>query len=185
MGDETVVQEYGRLVAALAGMPAGDGYSLACVAGLDAEAVVRKLDARPFEATADQLRFWSEVDPFSAEAERTIGVTTVPGGCVLLQPWGFGAADGDLLDRLSEGTVVYGMYANPKSGDQGSVHRDGVGEAWDLHPGGGVDEDEDDEDGLAALYEDEPVAYCCAFVGLKPTDHRAFTTPDLWVRLPS
>ncbi|ANZ43116.1 hypothetical protein BBK82_29195 [Lentzea guizhouensis] len=184
MGDDEAVRERDRLVTALAGLPAGDGYSLGCVAGLDAEEVVRRLGARPIDVTADELRLWGEIDPFSAEAESTVGVSTVPGGCVVLQPWGFAAADNTLLNRLSEGTVAYGMYANPKSGNQGGVHRDGVTEAWDLHPGGGVDDDEPD-DVLAALYEDEPVAYCCAFVGLKPTDHRAFTSPDRWLRLPS
>ncbi|KOV88313.1 DUF6461 domain-containing protein [Nocardia sp. NRRL S-836] len=190
MGDDiTAVQERDRLVAVLAGAPGGDGYSLACVAGLDAEAVVRRLGVRPAEPTAEQLRTWTEEDPFHADAERTIGVTTVPGGCVLLQPWGFGASDSALLDRLSEGTVAYGMYANPKSGNQGSIHRDGEIEAWDLHPGGGPDEDETDDDEpddeLAELYDGEPVAYCCAFAGLRPVDQRAFTTPDLWIRLPS
>jgi hypothetical protein len=34
---------------------------------------------------------------------------------------------------LSVGTVCYGLYANPESGNQGSVFRDGVGEGWDLH----------------------------------------------------
>ena len=37
---------------------------------------------------------------------------------------------------------------------------------------------------LAELYLDEPVAYCCAYAGLRLTDNRAFTAPDLWLRLP-
>ncbi len=41
------------------------------------------------------------------------------------------------------------------------------------------------EDALPAeLYLDEPVAYCCSYAGLRLTDNRAFTAPDLWLRLP-
>ncbi|MGP4103990.1 hypothetical protein [Nonomuraea sp. KM90] len=35
------------------------------------------------------------------------------------------------------GTVCHGLFANPKSGNQGSVARDGVIVGWGTHPGSG------------------------------------------------
>ena len=179
------VEERDRLVAALGGVPDDDGFSLACVAGVDAQTALLRLEAESVQVTDEQVQDWWE-DPFDEIAEHTIGVTTVPGGCVLVQPWGFSASMPGVLDRLSVGTVAYGMYANPKSGNQGSIHRDGETVGWDLHPGGGVDEEDTPADVLRArLYEDEPVAFCLAYAGLRPVDNRAFVTPDLWLRLPA
>jgi hypothetical protein len=114
-----------------------------------------------------------------------VGATTVPGGCVLVQTWGYQLSTHDVVERLSVGTVAYGMYANPKSGNQGSAHRDGAGVGSDLHPGGGVSDEATAEDVLRAhLYNGEPVAFCLACSGLRPADDRAFVTPDLWLRLP-
>ncbi|MFI6094261.1 hypothetical protein ACIA8G_01810 [Lentzea sp. NPDC051213] len=178
------VEERDRLVAALGGMPEDDGYSLACVAGVDAESALRLLEAESVEVSEDELEDWWE-DPFEGDAEGTIGVTTVPGGCVLVQPWGFDASMPGVLRRLTAGSVGYGMYANPKSGNQGSIHRDGDTVEWDLHPGGGVAEEETGEDVLRAhLYLGEAAAFCCAYAGLRLADDRAFTSPDLWLRLP-
>jgi hypothetical protein len=175
-------EERDRLVAVLGGIPDGDGFSLVCVAGIDAGTALQRLEAEPVEVTEDQIENWWD-DPF--DGETVIGATTVPGGCVLVQPWGYGASMPGVADRLSVGTVAYAMYANPKSGDQGSVHRDGTTVGWDLSPGGGADEDDTGRDRLLAeLYEDEPVAFCLAYAGLRPTDTRAFTAPDLWLRLP-
>ncbi|MFI9155275.1 hypothetical protein [Streptomyces sp. NPDC053367] len=56
-----------------------------------------------------------------------------------------------VLERLSAGTVCYGLYASPKSGDQGSITRDGVGERWDLHPGGAPGPGDSSEEALAAF----------------------------------
>jgi hypothetical protein len=182
--ERAAAEERDRLVAALDGFPDDDGFSLACIAGIDAETVFRLLDAEPVEVTEEQAQDWWE-DPFDGDAEGTIGVTTVPGGCVLVQPWGFAATNSEMLNRLSAGTVAYAMYANPKSGDQGQIHRDGEEVGSDLFPGGGVEEEDEGRDALLArLYESEPVAFCCAYVGLRPTDSRAFKSPDLWLRLP-
>lgn len=179
--ERAAVEERDRLVAVLGDFPDDDGFSLAAVAGIDAETAARRLGAEPVELGADQVEDWWE-EPI--EDEGVVGVTTVPGGCLLVQPWGFDAADVGVLDRLSAGTVAYGMYANPKSGNQGSVHRDGEGVAWDLHPGGGVDEEESASDVLLAhLHLDEAVAFCCAYAGLRLADNRAFTAPDLWLNL--
>lgn len=182
--EHAALEERDRLVAALGGVPEGDGFSLACVAGVDAETALRRLETVSVEATGEQVRDWWE-HRFDEGAEHPIGVTTVPGGCVLVQPWGYSASMPGVLVRLSAGTVAYGMYANPKSGNQGSVHRDGETVGWDLHPGGGVAEEDTTADVLRAqLYLDEPVAFCLAYAGLRPKDNRAFTEPDQWLRLP-
>jgi hypothetical protein len=77
------------------------------------------------------------------------------------------------------------MYANPKSGNQGSVLIDGVVESWDVAPGGEpIADDDPDEILLAYLYRHRPLAYACAYAGLKPPDARAVTgPPDLWLDL--
>ena len=152
-----------------------DGYSLACVADVDVTEAVRRLEATVL------------VDDGSPASQdiRVMGATDVPGGCVLFQPWGYGAAMSGVLDALSVNTTCYGMYANPKSGDQGSIVVDGVWVGSDLVPGGGPDEDDDSPQLLERLYEDHPIAYCFAYVDLKPTDARAITgPPDIWLRLP-
>ncbi|MFJ2028742.1 hypothetical protein [Streptosporangium sp. NPDC087985] len=90
-------------------------------------------------------------------------------------------------ERLSAGTVCYGLYANPKSGNQGSITRSGVIGAWDPHPGGGwVSAGGPAEEVLAAyLYHDEAVAYCCAGAGLRLADAQAIVgQSDMWLRLP-
>ncbi|MEV6600078.1 hypothetical protein AB0M36_24970 [Actinoplanes sp. NPDC051346] len=87
---------------------------------------------------------------------------------------------------MSAGTIAYGLYANPKSGNQGSIFTDGQISGWDLHPGGDPGEDAtSDEVLLSYLYRSSPAAYACAYVGLRPPDARPVTGPsDTWVLLP-
>ncbi|WP_197698914.1 hypothetical protein [Micromonospora inositola] len=128
-----------------------------------------------------------EYDPLSENALLTVGVTDVPGGCVVSQPWAYGASTPGVARRLSTSTACYAMYANPKSGNQGSIIRDGVIAGWDLHPGGGWSAADDSAEDILRtyLYRHKAVAYCCAYAGLKPTDARPFTgPPDLWLQLP-
>uniref|UniRef100_A0AAU2JVV0 Ankyrin repeat domain-containing protein n=1 Tax=Streptomyces sp. NBC_00049 TaxID=2903617 RepID=A0AAU2JVV0_9ACTN len=183
--ERTAVREARRLAAALDGIHY-EGTGLACVAGIDAEEAVRRLAAAPAgpEEVAELLEEPWAYDP--DESLRIVGVTTVPGGCIVTQPWGYTPAGQDVLTRLSTGTVCYGLYANPKSGNQGSIVRDGTVEGSDLHPGGGPDLDDTPGDVLTAyLYRHSPVAYACAFAGLRPADARAVVgNPDLWVELP-
>ncbi|WP_407698207.1 hypothetical protein [Streptomyces jumonjinensis] len=117
---------------------------------------------------------------------RIVGVTAVPGGCVVTQPWGYAPQMPGVLARLSAGTRCYGLYANPKSGNQGSIARDGSIEASDLHPGGGPAPGDASEEVLAAyLYHYAAVAYACSFAGLRLADARAVSgPPDAWVELP-
>lgn len=82
-----MAKEGGRLVAALGSIDY-DGTGLACVAGIDAEEAIRRLEATPAEG--EELDELIE-DPYAYDMDETlqiIGVTTVPGGCVVAQPWG-------------------------------------------------------------------------------------------------
>jgi len=181
--ERAAVAEGRRLVAALGDL-SYEGTGLACVAGIDAEEAVRRLGAT--RAAGEALDELLEQPRASDEGLRIVGVTTVPGGCVVTQPWGYAPDDHGVLSRLSIGTVCYGLYANPKSGNQGSIARDGVVEIWDLHPGGPADLDATAEEVLASyLYRHSAVAYSCAFAGLRLTDARAVQgPPDIWVELP-
>ncbi|HWO67529.1 MAG TPA: hypothetical protein VNO31_46600 [Umezawaea sp.] len=172
--EAAIAAESKRLIAVL-GEHRDDGYSLACVADVDVAEAVRRLDAEVLTAA----------DVPTDEDILVLAATTVPGGCVLFQPWGYGASTPGVLTALSFNTTCYGMYANPKSGDQGSVVADGVWLGSDLFPGGGPDEDDDSPQLLERFYEDHAIAYCFAYVDLKPTDARSITgPPDTWLRLP-
>ncbi|MFD8532440.1 ankyrin repeat domain-containing protein [Streptosporangium canum] len=183
--ETAAVVEARRLIAAL-GRFDDDGYSLACVAGITAAEAVRRLEAVPADdADVEEIMEdpWADFDDSLA----VVGVTDVPGGCVVVQPWGYVASNPGVIERLSAGTVCYGLLANPKSGNQGAVARDGVIEEWDTHPGGGsVYSEESAEEILATyLYHGEAEAYCCAGAGLRPADARSVTgRPDMWLRLP-
>ncbi|WP_414170644.1 ankyrin repeat domain-containing protein [Streptoverticillium reticulum] len=183
--EHVAAQEGRRLVAAL-GSICSEGTGLACVAGIDAEEAIRRLEATL--VVGDELDVLVE-EPYAYDMDdgpRTIGVTTVPGGCVVTQPWGYAPQMPGALQRLSVGTVCYGLYANPKSGNQGSIARNGVIEGWDLHPGGGPHPGDAPEEVLASyLYHHNAVAYSCAWAGLRVTDARAVVgPPDKWVELP-
>lgn len=182
--EQAAVAERDRLVAALGRFPDYDGFSIACVAGIDAATAADRLKAFVLpEGEGPAEDWWDE--PFGDDTELAVGLTEVPGGCVVMQPWYFNAATPVVANRLSAGTVVYGMYANPKSGNQGRIHRDGAVVDWDLHPGGGAAEvDSTFEVLLSHLYTGKAVAYCCAYAGLRPEDNRAFTEPDRWLLLP-
>ncbi|WP_406862568.1 ankyrin repeat domain-containing protein [Streptomyces sp. HUAS MG47] len=172
-----------RLVAALGDLWT-EGLGLACVAGIDADEAVRRLEATPTELPEEPGEFAYEYD--FDETLSYVGVTTVPGGCVVTQPWGYMPQTPRALVRLTAGTYGYGVYCNPKSGDQGSIVRDGRYEGSDLHPGGGPDVDSSPEDVLAAyLYRHHAPAYACAFAGLRLDGPRAVTgPPDVWAVLP-
>ncbi|MFF0889594.1 ankyrin repeat domain-containing protein [Streptomyces sp. NPDC003456] len=187
--ERAAAQEAHRLTAAL-GEFYDEGMGLACVAGIDAGEAVRRLEATPV-VDDGLLQMLDELleEPYAYDMDdslQIVGVTSVPGGCVVTQPWGYAPQMPGVLARLSAGTVCYGLYANPKSGNQGSIARHGIIEGSDLHPGGGPEEDDTAEQVLASyLYHLEPVAYACAFAGLRLADRRAVTgPPDAWVELP-
>ncbi|WP_460400090.1 ankyrin repeat domain-containing protein [Actinophytocola sediminis] len=165
------VRESGRLIGTLGGLDY-DGLGIACVMDIDVAEAVRRLDAEIVE------------DPNGGDDISVMGITAVPGGCVVAQPWGYGPSMPGVTRALSVDTTCYGMYANPKSGNQGSITRGGETIGWDLHPGGGVDEEQDNVL-LSYLYQGEALAFCFAFAGLRPVDDRAVCgPPDVWIRLP-
>ena len=181
-----MARESRRLIATLGDLDI-EGLGIACVAGIDAAEAVRRLDAEAVDIDLDRLMAMYWENPIHDDTILTMGVTDVPGGCVLAQPWGYGPQMPGVTSALSMGTTCYAMYVNPKSGNQGKICRDGDLVAWDLHPGGGPDEHERGRDALLAqLYEDHALAYCFAYVGLRPIDGRAVGgPPDSWIRLPT
>lgn len=181
--EAAAVEEARRLIDALRDLDS-EGMSLACVAGVDAEEAVRRLDASAVDGV-DVKQMWDDMDEDSV---LTLGITDVPGGCVVSQPWAYGASMPLIGRLLSAGTVCYAMYANPKSGNQGSITVDGVITGWDLHPGGGwCSADAPPDEVLRTyLYQHKAVAYSCAYTNVRPTNTRPFTGhPDRWVRLPA
>ncbi|MFC5744050.1 ankyrin repeat domain-containing protein [Actinomadura rugatobispora] len=184
--EAAMVAESAQLIAAL-DVPHYHGTGLACVADIDAAEAARRLEATPIvpdEEYADEpWPFHEELD--DDELDFIVGATDVPGGCVITQPWGYLPRTREVTTRLSAGTLCYGMYANPKSGNQGSVLIDGVTESWDVTPGGEpIADDDSDEILLAYLYRHRAIAYACAYAGLKPSDARAVTgPPDVWLEL--
>ncbi|QJT06333.1 ankyrin repeat domain-containing protein [Streptomyces asoensis] len=183
--ERAAAQEADRLTTALGAFDY-DGTGLACVAGIDAAEAVRRLQATPVDGEViDELL----EDPYAYDMDESlqiIGVTSVPGGCVVTQPWGYAPSMPGVLARLSAGAVCYGLYANPKSGNQGSIARHGTIEGSDLHPGGGPHENDSPGEVLASyLYQHSAVAYACAFAELRLNDRRAVAgPPDMWVELP-
>ncbi len=182
--EQAAVDEGRRLTTALGELWL-EGLSLACIADIDAAEAIRRLDAEVVPAdsvTEDDM--WTY--PLANHTELTLWATDVPGGCVIVQPWAYGASMPGVSTRLTPGTKCYAMYANPKSGNQGSTAHNGEIIGWDLHPAGGPDEHDSAEEILASyLYQRNPIAYCCAYAGLRPTDSRAFEgPPDIWLRLP-
>ncbi|MFF5927001.1 ankyrin repeat domain-containing protein [Streptomyces hydrogenans] len=184
-GERATAEEARRLLAAL-GEFYYDGLGLACVAGIDAAEAVRRLDGAPVPDDVMEEFLDAPYDYDMDESLRFVGVTSVPGGCVVTQPWGYAPQMPGVMARLSAGTFCYGLYANPKSGNQGSVARDGIVEAGDLHPGGGPDEGDSAEEVLRSyLYHHRAVAFACAFAGLRPVDARGVLgPPDVWIELP-
>jgi Family of unknown function (DUF6461) len=182
-GEAATAAEARRLIAALADIEEYMG--VACVAGLTAAEAARRLNARPADDAAVEAVL---ADPWEdPEAHLDIvGITDVPGGCVVIQPWGYVPSTPEVTLPLSQGTVCYSLFANPKSGSQGLVSRDGAIEDSDTHPGGGDAGGHLTADEILAeyLYQGEAVAYLCAKTGLRLPDARAVVgPPDLWCRL--
>lgn len=184
--EAAAVAEAERLISALGDYDYDlyDGLGLACVADLSAAEATARLEAVPADdVDIDGLyeAWWNKPD-----AELIVGVTDVPGGCVIIQPWGYTPSTRGLLERVSPGTVCYSMYANPKGGRSGDIARDGaVITAWEPYSAYTVPADAPAEKILAAyLYSNHPVAFCCAGAGLRLTDAGPIIGPDTWLRLP-
>ncbi|MEW1838998.1 ankyrin repeat domain-containing protein [Nonomuraea angiospora] len=172
-----------RLIPALGDFYYG-GLSLACVADVSAAEATARLEATPADdVNIDALyeAWWNVPD-----AEMIVGITDVPGGCVITQPWEITASTPGVIKRVSPETVCYGMYANPKGGSGGRVSRDGAILGWEPYTAFTIPPDALAEQILAAyLYRDRPIAFCCAGADLRLTDARPITgPPGAWLRLP-
>ncbi|MFZ3473969.1 ankyrin repeat domain-containing protein [Streptomyces sp. 4.24] len=182
-----------------------EGLSVAFVSGITEEEAVRRLGADPehcpvLDPDADPGPYGTGpdgFDPVEDGAERFIGVTGVPGGCVLIQPAWFGAAADAVLEAVSPGGRAYGVYFNPKGGTFGQLSVDGraseheeiglsvregspeshwVHRFWQRGPYGGQD---------GPPYEARALAYACGQAELRIEDSRAVAgPPHRWVELP-
>ncbi|MFF3209834.1 ankyrin repeat domain-containing protein [Streptomyces sp. NPDC002886] len=179
-----------------------EGLSVAFVAGITEDEAVRRLGTDPERCRVLDLDREpgpygtgpDGFDPSAEEAERFIGVTGVPGGCVLIQPFWYGASTPKVLRALSPGGRAYGVYFNAAGGTFGQLSVDGR-------------EDEHEEIGLPP-YEGSPeghwlhrfwqwgpeedlrgarsLAYACARAGMRLEDGRAVEGPPRrWVELPA
>jgi len=186
--EQAAVDERRRLIGAL-GTSDPNGQSFACIADVDVTEAGRRLGATPIDDVDTELLLsepW-ETGLDDDELNVIVGVSDVPGGCIVGQWWMFAPSAPGVMAKLTPGTIGYGIYGNPKSGNQGRSFRDGVMVDWDQHPGGGdaAPDDSPEETLRTYLYRKHAVAYCCNYAGLRPQDPRAFTgPPDRWLRLP-
>jgi len=166
-----------------------DDASIAFISRVDPAEATGRLRAAPIEIPdpAD----WA-VDPWSQgmtdhEVEHTIGISDVPGGCVLTQWHGATACAPGLLSVLTRGTLGYAIQSTKHSGSQGTLFRSGRMIDNDLIPGGGrsLPDDSADEVLRTYLYYENPIPYGCDVTTLTPADRHAFTgPPDHFLRLP-
>jgi hypothetical protein len=158
-----------------------DGFSVACIAGLTAVEAVQRLPAGEV-IVSDSHAPWHEED-FCGERD-IVGVTEVPGGCVIAQPWAYRAVD--VLEVVTAGTFAYGMYANPKSGNQGHIAEDGRRVKGDLGPGSDPYPDSTAREVLASFASRRnAIVHCLVYAGLQPDSTDCLERPDTWVRLGS
>ncbi|WP_158581424.1 ankyrin repeat domain-containing protein [Actinomadura spongiicola] len=158
-----------------------DGFSLACVANVTAAEAVQRLDDDGLIVVDGRVP-WPDL-PFSEELD-IIGVTDVPGGCVLAQPWAYRAQTPGVISAVTAGTFAYGMYANPKSGNQGCIVENGRVIGWDLHPGYDPYSDATARDVLAAYAScGNATVHCMVYAGLRPETADCLEHPDVWLRL--
>lgn len=172
-----------RLIAAL-GDFYEDSLSVTCVAELRASEAIARLEATPADdVNVDALY---EVPWTNPDGELIVGITDVPGGCVITQLWGNTPSTPGVVKRVSPGTICYSMYVNPAGGSGGYVARDGAVLTWEPHSAYTIPPDAVAERILAAyLYRSHPVAFCCAGADLRLADARPITgPPGTWLRLP-
>ncbi|WP_049717938.1 hypothetical protein [Streptomyces caatingaensis] len=169
-----------RLTAVFSGVDAA-GLGVAFVAGIDEDEAIRRLGAGPQGADGP--------DPDDAGASTPfVGVTGVPGGCVVAQPLGRLPAEAAVLERLSAGTVAYGVHFDAAGGVFGTLARDGRAEDEEEI---GLDASSDDpvESWLYRFWQRDDAsrdarcpAHACARAGMRLTDSAPVTGPPRhWV----
>ncbi|MFF7497937.1 ankyrin repeat domain-containing protein [Streptomyces lavendulae] len=179
-----------------------EGLAVAFVAGVDEEEVIRRLGADPdrvpvLDLDAEPGPYGTGpdgFDPYGPRARWFLGVSGVPGGCVLTHPSGYLASSPAVLAAVSPGGRAYGVYFNPKGGtfghlsvDGGAVHHEEIG----LHAG------EDSPEGFwlhrfwqwgpyGDMYGTGSLAYACDRAHLRITDPGpVLGPPRRWVELPT
>ncbi|GAA0480135.1 hypothetical protein GCM10009544_47620 [Streptomyces stramineus] len=166
-----------------------EGISVAFVSGVDATEAIRRLEADPYPTGSE------EYDPFDDwdHSSRVVGVTAVPGGCVLLQPTFYGLSTDSCLTAVTTGGGrAYGVYFNPKGGTFGTLATDGqVRRREEI----GLPPDEQSPEGFwthrfwlwdaeERLWNASKLAYACDQAGLAISDSRAVNgSPDVWAEL--
>ncbi len=173
----------------IAGEIPADDVSIAFLSRVDSAEATGRLRAVPIEIPdpAD----WA-IDPWSQgmtdhEVEYTIGISDVPGGCIVTQWHGATACAPGILSVLTRGTLGYALQTTRHSGTQGTLFRNGRMIDNDLIPGGGrsLPDDSADEVLRTYLYYQNPIPYGCDRTALTPADRHAFTgPPDHFLRLP-
>lgn len=116
--ERTMAREGRRLVEAL-GTFHYEGTGLACVAGIDAQEAMRRLEAKP--ADGEDLEELLD-DPYAYDMDeslQTIGVTTVPGGCVVTQPWGYAPQMPGVMTMLSMRHLLLRPVRQPQKREPG------------------------------------------------------------------
>ncbi|WTW93585.1 ankyrin repeat domain-containing protein [Streptomycetaceae bacterium NBC_01309] len=109
--------------------------SVAFVAGLDEDEVIRRLGGDP--ARCPVLDLDTNPGPFGTgpggfdpndreNAERFLGIRVVPGGCVVVQPQSYRASSPAVVTQLSPGTRAYGLHISGVKGTYGHLAVDGV-----------------------------------------------------------
>lgn len=174
------VAESRRLIEVLAGIDL-TGFGVTFASAISSKEAIRRLDA----ALVPEADMAVILDT-SSEDQTVLGLTDVPGGCVLTQPWGATPTWHEVIEPLCAGATAYGVFVNPGSGSQGVVGVNGVIEDSDTHPGGGDAGGHLSAEEILAeyLYQGQALAYCCAAAGLRPIDARAVTgPPDHWIRV--
>ncbi|WP_258944854.1 hypothetical protein [Actinomadura luteofluorescens] len=92
----------------------------------------------------------------------------------------------DVLEGVTAGTFAYGMYANPKSGNQGHIAENGRRIKRDLHPGYDPDPTSTAREILASFASRRnAIVYGLVFASLRPDSTDCLERPDTWVRLGS
>ncbi|NDU71834.1 ankyrin repeat domain-containing protein [Actinomadura sp. DSM 109109] len=160
-----------------------DGYSMTCVAGLSAVEAVSRLPVGEVIVVDDDVPAF-DLD-FCGDRD-IVGVTGVSGGSVIAQPWSYLARDFGVMEALTPGTFAYGMYANPKSGDQGVIAEDGRVVKGGLHPGYDPDEGATAPEVLASYASGgSAIVHCLVYAELFPDSRDCLEHPDAWIRLTS
>lgn len=195
-GERAAHEGADRLAAVFAGVDVA-GLGVAFVAGIDEDEAIRRLGADPGDVPVPDLP--QEPGPYGTGAggfdpddfgasTRFVGVTGVPGGCVVTQPMGRLPSEAAVLERLSAGTVAYGVHFHAAGGTFGTLARDGRAED-DEEIGLDASADDPAEYWLYRFWQRDDtshdsrcLAYACARAGMRLTDCAAVTGPPRrWV----